>query len=42
MNFVTAEFCTPAFATSTQRLPLLTDKFQSALIAPFIDGGAWP
>ena len=27
-EFVTAEFCTPAFATSTQRLPIVTDKFQ--------------
>ncbi len=41
MNFVTAEFCTLAFPTSTQRLPIVTDKFQNAMIAPFIDSGAW-
>ena len=41
MNFVTAEFCTPAFATSTQRLPIVTDKFHNALVASFIDSGAW-
>ena len=41
MNFVTAEFCTPAFATKTQRLPIVTDKFQKAMIAPFIESGAW-
>ena len=29
MNFVTAEFCTPALATSTQRLPIVTAKFQN-------------
>ena len=33
MNFVTAEFCTPAFATKTQRLPIVTDKFQKAMIS---------
>ena len=33
MNFVTAEFCTPAFATSTERLPIVTDKFQNAMIS---------
>ena len=26
MNFVTAEFCTPAFATSTQKLPIDLDE----------------
>jgi hypothetical protein len=40
MNFVTAEFCTPAFATST-KLPIVTDKFQKDMIAPFIKSGAW-
>jgi hypothetical protein len=41
MNFVTAEFYTPPFATSTERLPIVTDKFQNAMIAPLIDSGAW-
>ena len=41
MNLVTKAFCTPAFATSTHRLPIVTDKFQKDIIAPFIESGAW-
>ena len=33
--------CTPAFATNTQRFPIVTDKFQNDMIAPFIESGAW-
>ena len=36
-----ASFLTPAFTSSTQRLPIVTDRFQKAMIAPFIASGAW-
>src|SRR5688572_24353925 len=37
----TASLRTLALTTSTQRLPVVTDRYQNAMITPFMDGGAW-
>ena len=41
MKSVTIAFLTPAFTTSTHRLPIVTASSQKLISVPFIDCGAW-
>src|SRR5688572_20559232 len=37
----TASLRTVALTSNTQRLPVVTDRYQNAMITPFMDCGAW-